>query len=117
MQLIMANRLRSGIDVALSGLIAKKPGTLQKGRASESWAECREVPQLSFSLDRRLGARAGFKRNEQMLTLDPRYVVAFPGNGVHERLVIDAKIRRITVVDRRGPGGTDPKASAVPDPG
>ena len=29
--------------------------------------------------------------NEQMLSLNPRYVVAFPGNGVTERLVIDAK--------------------------
>jgi hypothetical protein len=86
-------------------------------RLAASWAERREVPQLSFALDRRLGARAGFKRNEQMLSLDPRYVVAFPGNGVHERLVIDAKAKRITVVDRRGPGGTNPKAPApaVPD--
>ena len=58
----------------------------------------------------RLGARAGFKRNERMLSLDPRYVVAFPGNGVLERLVIEAKARRITVVDRRGPLGTSPKA-------
>ena len=59
------------------------------------------MQQLTYSLDRRLGARAGFKRNEQMLSLNPRYVVAFPGNGVTERLVIDAKTRRITVVDRR----------------
>ena len=86
-------------------------------RVAASWAERREVPQLSFALDRRLGARAGFKRNEQMLSLDPRYVVAFPGNGVHERLVIDAKARRITVVDRRGPGGTNPKAGSHPASG
>jgi hypothetical protein len=70
-------------------------------RLAASWAERREVQQLTYSLDRRLGARAGFKRNEQMLSLNPRYVVAFPGNGVTERLVIDAKVRRITVVDRR----------------
>ena len=70
-------------------------------RLAASWAEHREVQQLTYSLDRRLGARAGFKRNEQMLSLNPRYVVAFPGNGVTERLVIDAKTRRITVVDRR----------------
>ncbi len=70
-------------------------------RLAASWAERREVQQLTYSLDRRLGARAGFKRNEQMLSLNPRYVVAFPGNGVTERLVIDAKTRRITVVDRR----------------
>ena len=80
-------------------------------RLASSWAERREVPQVTFSLDLRLGARAGFKRNERMLSLDPRYVVAFPGNGVLERLVIEAKTRRITVVDRRGPLGTSPKAA------
>ncbi len=78
-------------------------------RLAASWAERHEVQQLTFSLDRRLGARAGFKRNEQMLSLDPRYVVAFPGNGVTERLVIEAKKQRITVVDRRGPLGTRPQ--------
>ncbi len=79
-------------------------------RLASSWAERRGIPQVTFSLDMRLGARAGFKRNERMLSLDPRYVVAFPGNGVLERLVIEAKARRITVVDRRGPLGTSPKA-------
>ena len=81
-------------------------------RLAASWAERRGIAQLTFALDRRLGARAGFKRNEQMLSLDPRYVVAFPGNGVLERLVIDAKAARVTVVDRRGPLGTCPKARA-----
>ncbi|OYU33089.1 MAG: chromosome segregation ATPase, partial [Novosphingobium sp. PASSN1] len=70
-----------------------------------------------FALDLRLGSRAGFHRNERMLSLDPRYVVAFPGNGVLERLVIDAKARRVTVVDRRGPLGTCPKAPANGAPG
>ncbi len=78
-------------------------------RLAASWAERRGVAQLTFSLDRHLGARAGFKRNEQMLGLAPRYVIAFPGNGVLERLVIEAKRRRITVVDRRGPLGVSPK--------
>lgn len=77
-------------------------------RLASSWAERRKVAQVTFSLELRLGARAGFKRNERMLSLDPRYVIAFPGNGVLERLVIDAKARRITVVDRRGPLGTRP---------
>ena len=75
-------------------------------RIAASWAERHDVQQLVFSLDRRLGARAGFKRNEQMLKLEPRYVIAFPGNGVLERLVIEAKARRITVVDRRGLTGS-----------
>ena len=83
-------------------------------RIAASWAERHQVPQLTFGLDRKLGARAGFKRNEQMLSLSPRYVVAFPGNGVLERLVIDAKARRVTVVDRRGPSGTFPKAQVTP---
>ena len=69
--------------------------------------------EVTFSLDMRLGARAGFKRNERMLSLDPRYVIAFPGNGVLERLVIEAKARRITVVDRRGPLGTNPKNTSA----
>src|SRR3546814_3038016 len=70
-------------------------------RLASSWAERRGIPQVTFSLDMRLGARAGFKRNERMLSLDPRYVIAFPGNGVLERLVIEAKARRISVSNIR----------------
>ena len=81
-------------------------------RLAGSWAEQHKVPQVAFSLDRRLGQRAGFRRNEQMLSLNPRYVVAFAGSGVVERLVIQAKQKRIAVVDRRGPLGTNPKHSA-----
>lgn len=81
-------------------------------RLAAAWAERRKVPQVAFGLDRRLGARAGFKRNEQMLTLNPRYLVAFAGNGVLERLVIQAKEKGIAVVDRRGPLGTNPKRAA-----
>jgi hypothetical protein len=67
---------------------------------------------VAFSLDRRLGQRAGFRRNEQMLSLKPRYVVAFAGSGVVERLVIQAKAKGISVVDRRGPLGINPKHAA-----
>jgi SLOG family YspA-like protein len=81
-------------------------------RLAASWAEQRRVPQVAFGLDRRLGQRAGFRRNEQMLSLNPRYVVAFAGSGVVERLVIQAKQKRIAVVDRRGPLGTNPKHAA-----
>jgi hypothetical protein len=81
-------------------------------RLAASWAERRKVPQLAFGLDSRLGQRAGFKRNEQMLSLKPRCLVAFAGNGVLERLVMQAKERGISVVDRRGPLGTNPKHAA-----
>jgi hypothetical protein len=81
-------------------------------RIAAAWAERRKVAQVAFALDRRLGARAGFRRNDQMLSLNPRCLVAFPGNGVLERLVIAAKEKRIHVVDRRGPLGTNPKRAA-----
>jgi hypothetical protein len=81
-------------------------------RLAASWAERRKVAQIAFALDSRLGQRAGFKRNEQMLALKPRYLVAFAGNGVLERLVIQAKEQGICVVDRRGPLGVHPKHGA-----
>lgn len=81
-------------------------------RLAASWAERRKVPQVAFALEARLGQRAGFRRNEDMLKLEPRYLVAFAGNGVLERLVIQAKERGVHVVDRRGPLGTNPKFAA-----
>jgi hypothetical protein len=81
-------------------------------RIAAAWAERRKVTQVAFGLDRRLGARRGFRRNEQMLSLNPRCLVAFAGNGVLERLVIAAKERGVHVVDRRGPLGTNPKRVA-----
>jgi hypothetical protein len=81
-------------------------------RLAAAWAERRKVAQVAFGLDRRLGARAGFRRNEQMLSLSPRCLVAFAGNGVLERLVIAAKDKGVHVVDRRGPLGTNPKRAA-----
>lgn len=81
-------------------------------RVAASWAERRQVAQVAFGLDRRIGARAGFRRNEQMLALKPRCLVAFPGNGVLERLVIQAKQKGVHVVDRRGPLGANPKRLA-----
>jgi hypothetical protein len=81
-------------------------------RIAAAWAERRRVPQVAFGLDRRLGARAGFRRNEQMLSLNPRCLIAFAGNGVLERLVIAAKDKGVHVVDRRGPLGSNPKRVA-----
>lgn len=72
-------------------------------RFAARWAECRGVSQLMFRLNLKLGNRAGFRRNEQFIALKPRYLVAYPGSGVLERLVIDAKRAGITVIDRRGP--------------
>ncbi len=81
-------------------------------RIAAAWAERRKVAQIAFGLDRRLGSRAGFRRNEQMLSVSPRCLIAFAGSGVLERLVIAAKQKGVHVVDRRGPLGTNPKRTA-----
>jgi hypothetical protein len=47
-----------------------------------------------------------------MLSLNPRHVVAFAGSGVVERLVIRARQKGVSVVDRREPFGTNPKLAA-----
>src|SRR6185295_1620424 len=39
-------------------------------RIAAAWAERRKIAQVAFGLDRRLGSRAGFRRNEQMLSLN-----------------------------------------------
>ena len=41
--------------------------------------------------------REELRRNEQMLSLNPRYLVAYPGSGVLERLVIQAKEKGVAV--------------------
>ncbi len=86
-----------------------------KGRrpVRSSWAEPKKIKQVVFGLDSRLGQKAGFRRNEQFLGIKPRYFIAYPGNGVRERLVIEGKQRRISVVDRRGPLGTPPAEAAL----
>jgi hypothetical protein len=76
-----------------------------------------EGTPVVFALDMRLGARAGFHRNQQTLSLEPRYGVAFAGSGGFERLAIEAKIRRITIADRRGLLDTCPKAGNPPAAG
>jgi hypothetical protein len=77
-------------------------------RLAASWAEQKGIQQIRFALDRKLGTKAGFRRNELMLGLRPRYVIAFEGNGVLERLVLEARQRKIAIVDRRGALGTPP---------
>lgn len=79
-------------------------------RLAASWADQHGIQQVRFGLDKKLGDKAGFRRNTQMLSLKPRYLIAFQGNGVSERLVIDAKKAGVRVVDRRGPLGTPPAA-------
>lgn len=72
-------------------------------RIAASWVEQHGVQQLRFGLDRKLGDRAGFRRNEEMLSLKPHYVIAFQGNGVTER--------RDQREEGRHPSGRPPRAA------
>ncbi len=49
-----------------------------------------------------------------MLQLKPRYVIAFEGSGVSERLVTEAKGRGLIVVDPLGPLGAPPGITPCP---
>jgi hypothetical protein len=77
-------------------------------RFAVNWAEKNKVPHVRFDLERKLGKRAGFVRNDRMLATNPAYVIALEGSGVVERLVETSRQRGIQVIDRRGPLCTKP---------
>ena len=62
------------------------------------WAKARAVPQVAFRPDFKIHNRAApFKRNDDMLALDPRAVIVFPGNGITENVAQKADAKRIPV--------------------
>ena len=62
------------------------------------WAKARAVPQVAFRPDFKIHNRAApFKRNDDMLALDPRAVIVFPGNGITENVAQKAEAKRIPV--------------------
>jgi len=81
-------------------------------RFAMNWAQKNKVPTARFDLERKLGKRAGFVRNDRMLSTNPAYVIALEGSGVVERLVETARQRNIQVIDRRGPLCTRPQRPA-----
>lgn len=62
------------------------------------WAATRGVPAVAFKPDWALGKAAPFKRNDQMLDLMPKGVIAAPGTGINENLVDKARKLGITVM-------------------
>ena len=62
------------------------------------WAKERKVPQVAFRPDFAAHNRAApFKRNDDMLALDPRAVIVFPGNGITENVAQKAELQRVPV--------------------
>jgi len=51
-----------------------------------AWAASRGVKLIAFTLDRKLGKRAGFVRNETLLALDPVEAVVCEGTGIQSHL-------------------------------
>ncbi|MBA4090094.1 MAG: hypothetical protein C0494_05810 [Sphingobium sp.] len=56
-----------------------------------AWAARTGCKLISFTLDRKLGKRAGFVRNDQMLQLRPVEAVICEGSGLQEHLVREAR--------------------------
>jgi hypothetical protein len=51
-----------------------------------AWAASRQVKLVAFHLDRRLGKRAGFARNEALLRLKPAEAIVCEGSGLQSHL-------------------------------
>lgn len=60
-----------------------------------SWASSRGVTLVPMSLDRRLGKRAGFARNERLVKLAPVEAVVCEGSGIQSHLAREVRARRI----------------------
>lgn len=60
-----------------------------------SWAASRGVTLVPMALDRRLGKRAGFARNEAMVKLAPVEAIVCEGSGIQSHLAREVRARRI----------------------
>jgi hypothetical protein len=67
------------------------------------WARNRKVTVVAFKPDWKLGNKAGFKRNEQLLETMPLGGVVFPGSGVVDNLADRARAMGIPLWDFRDP--------------
>ena len=54
---------------------------------AHAWAAARGVKTVRFTLNRALGKRAGFVRNEQLLNLKPVHAVVCEGSGIQSNLL------------------------------
>ena len=67
-------------------------------RIAASWAERNGVHQIVCKPDwNRHGRAAPFRRNDELLNLLPKGIIAFPGSGITENLVDKARLLGIPV--------------------
>ena len=62
---------------------------------AHAWAAARGVKTVRFTLNRALGKRAGFVRNEQLLNLKPVHAVVCEGSGLQSNLL--SRVREANV--------------------
>ena len=60
-----------------------------------AWAARSGTMLIAFTLDRRLGKRAGFARNEQLLGLRPVEAIVCEGSGLQSHLAREVRAKRI----------------------
>jgi len=65
------------------------------------WARNRGITVVAFKPDWRLGNKAGFKRNEQLLDTMPIGGIVFKGSGIVDNLADRARAMGIPVMDMR----------------
>jgi hypothetical protein len=87
----------------LDGVKARIPAMVLASTAQDkgcdaiaaAWAARTGTMLIAFTLDRRLGKRAGFARNEQLLNLRPVEAVVCEGSGLQSHLAREVRARRI----------------------
>ncbi|MDE8652137.1 DUF2493 domain-containing protein [Novosphingobium album (ex Liu et al. 2023)] len=60
-----------------------------------AWAASRGVRLIAFTLNRKLGKQAGFRRNEQLLALRPVEAVVAQGSGLQSHLAREVRAKGI----------------------
>lgn len=91
------------ITEALDGVKARVPGMVLATTAQDkgcdaiaaAWAARTGTMLIAFTLDRRLGKRAGFARNEQLLALRPVEAIVCEGSGLQSHLAREVRAKRI----------------------
>lgn len=79
----------------LSLILSDEPGV---ATLAAKYAKERRIPHAIVRLDHSAGNRAAFKRNAAVLAADPKYVLAFEGNGPAAALVEEAQRRGAKVL-------------------
>lgn len=88
---------------ALDAVKARIPGMVLATTAQDkgcdaiaaAWAARSGTMLIAFTLDRRLGKRAGFARNEQLLNLRPAEAIVCEGSGLQSHLAREVRAKRV----------------------